>query len=223
MSHLLRNISIKYNLPLEVEEEIKNLFLTKSFNEMVLYYGEFSDMWKYFEKRTYPDELLRLASFYGNFPLVLRAIELKSDDFNTGLIYAAEGGHFDLIEFFIEKIKSKKYFNRVNWNYGMYGSALGGHLHLVEFFIKGADADIEMDWEYGMYNAAEGGHLDIIKLFISKGAKHWDRGMTNAARGGHLDIVKFFIEKGATSFYLTKNTAKIHGHSHIIQYLDTHF
>ncbi len=42
---------------------------------------------------------------------------------------AAEGGHKDLVEFFIEK-------GAKDWNQGMLDAREGGHIDLVEFFRK---------------------------------------------------------------------------------------
>jgi hypothetical protein len=43
------------------------------------------------------------------------------------MVGAAEGGHKELVDFFIEK-------GADNWNLGMEGSIEGGHRELVNFF-----------------------------------------------------------------------------------------
>jgi hypothetical protein len=51
---------------------------------------------------------------------------------NDMMSWAAQGGHLNLVEFFISKGAS-------DWRVGRAGAAQGGHLNLVEFFMsKGA-------------------------------------------------------------------------------------
>jgi len=105
---------------------------------------------------------------------------------NQCMAKSAEGGHRNLINFFIVKGSDQ-------WNWAMASAARGGHRDLVDFFIsKGAD-----DWHYGMNGAAQGGHRDLVDFFISKGANDWNWGMRGAAQGGHRDLVDFFISQGA--------------------------
>jgi len=113
-------------------------------------------------------------------------IHLVKGNYNTAMKLAAEGGHRDLVDFFIFK-------GADNWDFGMKGAARGGHRDLVDFFIsKGAD-----NWNRGMFGAAKGGHRDLVDFFISKGARDWNWAMQGASLGGHRDLVKFFISKGA--------------------------
>jgi hypothetical protein len=71
-----------------------------------------------------------------------------------GCMEHQEGGHKELVDFFIEKGAN-------DWDDGMYGAAEGGHKELVDFFIqKGADW-----WNGGMYGAAKGGHKELVDFF----------------------------------------------------------
>ena len=45
------------------------------------------------------------------------------------MVGAAEGGHQDLVDFFIQ-------LGANDWNWGMYGASLGGHWALADFFTE---------------------------------------------------------------------------------------
>ena len=51
---------------------------------------------------------------------------------NRGMNRAAQGGHKELVELFIEKNIENGLAN--DWNRGIRGAACGGHKELVEFF-----------------------------------------------------------------------------------------
>ena len=85
----------------------------------------------------------------------LQIINYNEYNVNWGMKVAAEGGHRDLVEFFITKGANF-------WNSGMVFAARGGHKDLVEFFIeKGAN-----DWGWVMMYG--GGHKDLIDFFKQK-------------------------------------------------------
>ena len=127
----------------------------------------------------------------GHKELVLFFIDKGANDWDLGMYGAAEGKNKELVDFFIEKGAN-------NWNLGLQGAARGGNKELVIFFIeKGANY-----WNCGMEGAALGGHKDLVDFFISKGATSWNWGMLNAAKGGYKELVDFFIEKGANDWLL---------------------
>ena len=105
-------------------------------------------------------------------------------DWNNGMIFAAQKGHRDIIDFFISK-------GADDWTMGLKYAAYGGHQHVIDFFVsKGAN-----NWTMGMIYAAYGGHQHVIDFFVSKGANDWTTGMAHAAYGGHQSIVDFFVSK----------------------------
>ena len=125
---------------------------------------------------------------------------------NERLMLAAEGGHRDLINYFISK-------GADNWDLGMRGAAQGGHRDLVDKFIKlGA-----VDWDMGMRGAAQGGHRDLVDYFISKGANNWNLGMFGAAQGGHRELVDLFISKGPRRWNLGMFGAAQGGHQDLVE------
>lgn len=82
MSEYIRKLSIKYNIPRDVENKIRNIFFIddKSFEFSVKYYGDSPILWKYFENKGCQNDLLLLAVKYRHFSLVLRAIELGANE-----------------------------------------------------------------------------------------------------------------------------------------------
>jgi hypothetical protein len=90
-------------------------------------------------------------------------MDKSNNDVDTAMELAANGGHRDLVDLFIQR-------GATNWKWGMYRAAEGGHRDLVDFFIKKGATD----WNWGMSGAAEGGHRDLVDFFIQKGANTWD-------------------------------------------------
>ena len=76
---------------------------------------------------------------------------------------AAEKGHTNLVELFIEKVSTN------SLNATLWAAAKGGHRDIVDLFIqKGAD-----DWDSGLRQAAQIGDTELTKLFIDKGATNF--------------------------------------------------
>ncbi len=82
---------------------------------------------------------------------------------NWGMRAAAEGGHADLVRFFMEK-------GATDWDMSMRGAAEGGHAELVRFFVTNGATD----WERGMIGAGYCGHAELVRFFIEKGATNWE-------------------------------------------------
>jgi hypothetical protein len=143
-----------------------------------------------------PNDCLQYFAIQGNVPLVKLAIKKGADDWDLGMMGAAQGGHKDLVDFFIEL--------------GANESAYGGQKDLVEFFLEKAKAEAltreNDDMFYvsteneGMAMAAQGGHKDLVDFFIremnSSGVPiRWDSGMTAAIKVNNKELIQFFLDK----------------------------
>jgi ankyrin repeat protein len=86
-------------------------------------------------------------------------IKKGTNDFDSGLYGACEGGHIEITKFMIEHGAN-------DWNYGLFGACLGGHIETVKLMIEhGAN-----DFNNGLYNACCGVHIEIAHLVIKHGA-----------------------------------------------------
>jgi len=140
--------------------------LKNNFPEFKLENKNKSRTWKqtylalvYYSNKYDSDDAIEKLSKGGmkNIDLINFFIQKGANNWNLGMVSAAEGGHKDLVQFFIQKGAN-------NWNSGMVSAAEGGHKDLVQFFIqKGAK-----DWNLGMISAAKGGHKDLVQFFIQK-------------------------------------------------------
>jgi len=119
-------------------------------------------LWRNRFQRQHPSDFeyvdsLKKSSWKDFSLLLIRYLDLAKGNYNTAMKLAAQGGHHNLVDFFISKGAN-------NWKLAMEGAAQGGHRDLVDFFIsKGAD-----DWTYGMKGAAQGGHKDLADFFKRK-------------------------------------------------------
>jgi len=64
----------------------------------------------------------------GNFELV-KTLSSQHQDWSTGMLYACEGGHENIVKLMIEKGADE-------WNFGMLYACKGGHLDIVKFMIE---------------------------------------------------------------------------------------
>ena len=106
-----------------------------------------------------------LASYLGNRKLVDFFIqnsksageEWEEDDWNMWLAAAAEGGHIDLMKFFIAQ-------GADGLNLAMYIAARGGNKQAVDYLIsQGAN-----HWLEGLRGAKDGRHKQLINFFENK-------------------------------------------------------
>jgi hypothetical protein len=103
-------------------------------------------------------------------------IKRGADDWNSGLMYSALGGHKDLIDYFVAKGAN-------DWLYALNFATQGGHLELVKLFMKKIKIDAQIiNWL--LYYAVKGGHMNVINYVISLGANNW-----NLAREGLLEAL----------------------------------
>ena len=122
-------------------------------------------------------ECIKIGSLEG----VQFYISQGANNWNYGMVCAAENGHRNIVDLMISKGAN-------NWNRGMFGAARKGHRDLVDFFIeKGAN-----DWNSGMFYAIENDHRVLVDLMISKGANDWINGLGFAKQYKHNDLIKLF-------------------------------
>ena len=122
------------------------------------------DVWKYeIEPLLSPLTLARMCLVSRGFHQIfkdnkdLKAWQKNERPLDRKMSEAAEGGHKDLVDFFISK--GANY-----WNWGLLGAAKGGNKDLLDFFISnGAN-----DWNCGLFGAAKGGHKDLVDFFEKK-------------------------------------------------------
>ena len=173
-------------------ENDRDLLNTLNTNRATKKYSNNESLWINRFKRKYPEDFDYVKDHknmsWKDFSLLLiKYLDLVKGNYNTAMKLVAQGGHQDLVDFFISE-------GADNWDWGMQVAARGGHQELVDFFIsKGA-----RDWNMGMRGAAQGGHRDLVDFFISKGARYWNSGMEGAEQGGHHDLVDFFKRKMQT-------------------------
>lgn len=157
-------------------------------------------------------------------------IELGGNEWDLALLYAANNGNMDFVDFFLQK--------GADINYGLTGASLKGDIKLINYFLdKGAEdlndavayaskggssetvsylvnkaleKDIDINWNRALNNAARKGNLNLVEYFIDvKGADDLNNAMTSAIIGNHYDVVKYLISKGANMWdYYIHNAKK---------------
>lgn len=162
-------------------------------------------------------EALRVAALRNNKELI--DVLLRDNtciDMNDGLCGAAQGGHCDLINFFISKgAKAEAAMHNAGYGgkldiikllrkqcpvlsqlrSGFTGAARAGHRNLVEYFIA---EGVPLKW--GLQGAAYGNRKTLVNFFIEMGCRQWNEGLIGACFGGHRHLVNFFIAKGANAW-----------------------
>jgi len=146
-------------------DDDKDLLNALNINAATKKYTNNENLWRNRFQRQHPSDFeyvdsLKKSSWKDFSLLLIKYLDLAKGDYDTAMKLAAQGGHRNLVDFFISK-------GADNWNSGMFGAAQGSHHDLVDFFIsKGSK-----NWNRGMEGAAKGGHKDLVDFFISKGAK----------------------------------------------------
>jgi Ankyrin repeats (3 copies) len=146
-----------------------------------------------------------------NYINILINLANNNEGFSAGLLYAAGGGHLDVVQRLLD---SKADVNAAaeygGWT-ALQAAAEGGHLDVVQRLLD-AKADVNAPAEYGGWTAlqaaAEGGHLDVVqrlldaKADVNAPAAAGYRGRTAlqaAAERGHLDIIALLKSFGASN------------------------
>jgi ankyrin repeat protein len=167
-------------------------------------------------KRTH--DMLMIASERGYLDVV-KVLAHHIDDINIVLMQGCRFGHFDLVEYAVEKGAD------VNINlfksYPIVAASRGGNLEIIKY-LESKNANIKKRLKQAMLSAAEGGHLDIMKYLIEKGADinakfngKWP--LLVASWNNKPNVMRYLIQNGAPYTYTTLSSASFHGHLDIVQ------
>lgn len=100
------------------------IFSYLSLKDAVKYCGNNSNLWKYFENKENKDNLLKFASLYGHFQLVIRAT-----NYNQAMVSACKNGHIYIIKLMIEK-------GATNYNDALLNTSINGHTRIVKLMME---------------------------------------------------------------------------------------
>ena len=127
------------------------------------------------------------------------------DDFKwTGLHWAAEKGHLNIVNLLIQ-YNADIHALDSHGDTALDTAARSGHVGIVKVLIQnGADVNaVDKNKSTALHGAAGEGHVDVVKVLIQNGAdvnavdkEKWTA-LHNAAMRGHVDIVKALIQNGA--------------------------
>jgi ankyrin repeat protein len=178
------------------------LKLTKPFQHVI-------DYWKHVPTC----KVVLKAALRGHLDIVkLMVKRLNYQLWNSGLAYAARGGHFHVIQFFIEQ-------GATCWMWALEGAARGGHISLIEFFLdKGGLSHTNVN--FALRGAARGGHQTLVQFIIDKGATHLNDALYCAARGGYTELVMFLISKGANDWIHGLYGARLKRRQELIEFFE---
>ena len=120
----------------------------------------------------------------------------------TGLHWATQGGHENVVEFLLEKGATVNLVNKIGMS-PLHIASRDGHLGIIKLLLNTNEVDIEAacDNRIGstpLILAAKGGFLELLELFHSKGVK-----LNTTDNIGHTAL----------------NKAEIMGHKNIVEYL----
>lgn len=162
--------------------------------------------------KKYLNTALCASCLHGNIEAVNLFLSLGADDYNYSFVNACIGGHNEIINILLPKIKildmgliySSRHGNielvkmmlSLGANYyngALINASLGGHNEIVDMMLSlGAN-----NYDGALNHASYGGHIDIVRLMISLGADNYDMALVNACDGGHIDIVRLLLSLGA--------------------------
>ncbi|KAM7037067.1 ankyrin repeat and SAM domain-containing protein 6 [Passerculus sandwichensis] len=143
---------------------------------------------------------------------------------NTGLQFAAAGGHEQLVRFLLRKGASVQSRNHYGWS-PLMQAARFGHLSVAHILLENG-ADLNAQNKLGasvLTMASRGGHVSMVKLLLESGAfvDNYDHFSTNvlnssrddlpditplmaAAQHGHEAVVHLLLDWGADCNYTIK-------------------
>ena len=159
------------------------------------------------EKSQAPHMLLRCCR-EGNLLAARRALSMGAKADTTGLLYAATGGHAEIVELLLHSGADANRTAGPDCETPLVGAVKSGHLRVVELLIANG-ADVGMG--KCLHCAVRSGNLEVVTLLVAKGAEidaeakdytlglnaRKDTPLLNAARLGHVDIARFLIANGA--------------------------
>ena len=161
---------------------------------------------------------LHIAARYEHLNLCKALIEKHDFDAQlvakrgwTALHFSAEGGHYEVFKFFVDKGISSHLVSDDGVNC-LHIAALYGNLNLCKMLIDMHDFDVQVTLEKGwnaLHLSARGGHYEIFKFFIDKGIS--SQLLTNdgsnclhiAAKQRHVNFCKLLINKYGFDTHVT--------------------
>lgn len=140
------------------------------------------------KKYSSPNSKMSLAAKLGNKDVINYYISRGANKFISGMNYAAEGGHLDLVIFFENKIENK---SRDIWRDGLRFAVRGNSDEIIIYFIeKGAEL------RYGFQEAFDTENIRLLKQFIYTRELRigFYARLHNSICKGSLKLVRFFSE-----------------------------
>ncbi|XP_067147249.1 ankyrin repeat and SAM domain-containing protein 6 isoform X2 [Apteryx mantelli] len=143
---------------------------------------------------------------------------------NTGLQFAAAGGHEQLVRFLLRKGASVQSCNHYGWS-PLMQAARFGHISVAHILLEnGADLNAQNKLGASVLTvASRGGHVSMVKLLLESGAfvdnyDHFSTSLLNssredlpditplmaAAQHGHEAVVRLLLDWGADCNYTVK-------------------
>ncbi|KAH0618016.1 hypothetical protein JD844_016930 [Phrynosoma platyrhinos] len=151
------------------------------------------------------------------------AVDGADEAGNTGLQFAAAGGHEELVGFLLRRGASVQSRNHCGWS-PLMQAARFGHLTVARILLENG-ADLNAQNKLGasvLTMASRGGHISVVKLLLEAGAyvdnyDHLDTGLDNskeelpaitplmaAVQHGHEAVVHLLLDWGADCNYTVK-------------------
>lgn len=186
-----------------------------------------------------PKLCLKYFAEQGNWSKVNAILDKGVEDYDSGLMGAAKGGHLDMVKFFLKKGANqknsalrravqgghadvihyliKKGGGKYYADEALYGAAKGGQMQWVEYFMRRRRIE---NWDRMIFGAAYGGHKEVINYILElKGSEiNPESGMLGAAKGGNLELVKFFAERGAHDWQAAMRFALKSGNLELVKF-----
>jgi hypothetical protein len=188
---MIENYFFEYIYPEEyiMKNEIKRLYI-KIYIDNILYYAS-----KYNNKKLIDKCIKKEADInYSLWSAFYKCINKNKANIYYGLQGACEGGHLDLVKFYLEKVAK---INILHIGYA-YKSGNKEIINLLEQLYK-------HNYEWALNGACLGGHIDLIKLCIEKGARNFNSCFYCLYIKGHIELVKIFMNKINLYEYFGKN------------------
>lgn len=155
-----------------------------------------------------------VANFYAFEGDLNKLKELSDiDNWNHILLYAAKGGHLNIIKWVEDNFIMPDYQDAACF------AAKGGHKKVLDYCMT----QYSCFTNEILYFAVKGGHRDIIETLLQKSTyKNYNGLMKTAAVEGHKNIVEWMIELGADSFLEAASYAACGNHKDLVIYILGH-
>jgi ankyrin repeat protein len=132
---------------------------------------------------------------------------IGSTDGLVPLHLAAEYGHLNIVQYFIEECHIDVNTKRNSGWTALHFASLQGHMDIVQYLVHDCQADVNVqrntDQVTPLFTAIAAGHLDIVQYYIEDCHVDLDIRVKNgitalyfASCRGQLEIVKYLIQHG---------------------------